>query len=67
MNLHSVLNYNKMKISTNDNIQPRSPPLPQIPNYGNPSVHNYVLSEYKDKRNIGKGKDLVYPDTWLLH
>lgn len=56
------------KISTDTPISTYAlPPLPQIPNLSNSNVHNYVLSEYKDKRNIGKGRGLIYPDTWLTH
>ena len=56
------------KISTDIPISNHAPPpLPQIPNLPNSNVHNYVLSEYKDKRNIGKGRGLIYPDTRLIH
>lgn len=56
------------KISTDTPISNHAPlPLPQIPNNGNPNVHNYVLSEYKENSNIGKGRGLIHLDTRLLH
>lgn len=69
MPLHSVLNYVKTEIiSTNTPISNHAlPPLPQIPNSGNSNVHNYVLRAQHLFSDIGKGRGLIYLDTWLLH
>lgn len=56
------------KISTDTPIPNHAlPPLPQIPNKGNPNVHNYVLRAQQLYSDIGKGGDLVRLDTRLLH
>ena len=56
------------KISTDIQISNQAlPPLPQIPNNGNPNVHNYVLSAKQLYSEIGKGADLTRRGTRLIH
>ena len=56
------------KISTDTPISNHAlPPLPQIINKGNPSVHNYVLSEYKENSKFSRGRDLKHKGTRLIH
>lgn len=43
------------------------PPLPQIPNNGNPNVHNYVLSELPTLGKFSRGRGLARLGTRLLH
>lgn len=43
------------------------PLLPQIPNNGNPNVHNYVLSELPTLGKFGRGRGLTRRGTRLLH
>lgn len=56
------------KISTDIPISNHAlPPLPQIPNNGNPSVHNYVLSELPTLGKFSRGRGLVRRGTRLTH
>lgn len=56
------------KISTDTPISNHAlQPLPQIPNNGNPNVHNYVLSELPTLSKFSRGRGLIHRGTRLLH